>query len=180
MQQCDLKSTNDTIPQVVELPADLRESISPGPPVYFEITEKLTNLELSSEFKENPFSEAALNEENLLDESIIGVKGNIHNVRISHSNLKCNLLRQKENMIKFTEAINSNIGESIAGILGKKNSGILESWTEKYCRIYKERLLMYEDVQTGLLSGVIDFAIFPCSLTYNSDNLSFKYFKYII
>ena len=154
--QTDSKSTKESVCQVKGVVVD--KSLSPGPPVYFEINENLN-----------------AREEDIRESTIIQARTDIHKNLINHSDVKTNLLKQKENVLKVTEAIEAQFTESIEGILKKKSSGLLSGWKAKFCRMYNDQLIIYKNWETRLLTGVVDFRLFPCSLTYNPCPLTFKY-----
>jgi hypothetical protein len=153
--QTDFKSTKESICQVKEV---IDESLSPGPPVYFEFNENLN-----------------AKKEDIRESTVIQVRTNIHKNLINHSEAKTNLLRQKENVLKVAEAIEAQFTESVEGILNKRSTGLLSGGKAKFCRVYNDQLMIYKNWETRLLTGIVDFRLFPCSLAYNPSALTFRY-----
>lgn len=170
--QTDFKSTKESIcqvPQVMEGRCDCEETLSPGPPVYFEFNENLNGANKSKPLEQKP---ANYREEDIM-ESVI-VRTGIHRNMVNHSDVKTSRLRQKENILKVAEAIEAQFTEPIEGTLEKKSFGLLNNWKLKYCRMHSDQLIIYKNWETKLQSGVIDFRLFPCLLACNPGALSFK------
>lgn len=109
-----------------------------------------------------------------MESTVVQARTDIHKNLINHSDLKTNLLKQKENILKVTEAIETQYIDTIEGTLNKRSSGLLSTWKAQFCKIYSDQFIMYKNWETRLVSGVIDFRLFPCVVAYGSEALSFR------
>ena len=188
----ELTSTNGSIRQVCEgSPAALpRGSVSANTPVYLEFVGNITcPFKAAAEIVDEPAkvpktmagifgklkANAEASEENVTEKSIIAVRRGTHENMISHPDLKMLFVKQKENFVKAAETGEKVAHDFIEGYLDKKSSGLLTSWKTTYCRISCNQYLIFKNVQTGLLSGVLDFKKAPVTLSSRPESLTFTY-----
>ncbi len=182
----EFTSTNGSIGQVPDPPVESRESLSPDPPVHVEFIDTHSSgpNEFSPPSPEmcdgtaqipqktaTPFvAVAGVKEENVTEMSVIFTNKGIHENMISHPDLKMLFVKHKEKLVQATTATamdptttHTKINKVVVihdfkeGTLEKGGAGILGSWKAKYCRASSGQFVIFKNVQTGFVSGVIDF-----------------------
>ncbi len=126
-------------------------------------------------------------EENIPD-SIIKVEKKVHQNMISHPDMKLLLIRGKAigGLLHATAATKQGgatgmvttispraICDFKEGYLEKQSSSLLTCWKEKYCRVGHSKYMFFKNIQTGLLSGIIDFQRVPADIWYDEGYLTF-------
>ncbi len=59
------------------------------------------------------------------------------------------------------------------GQLEKRSTSLLTSWKDKYCRAGHSQFMFFRNLQSGLLSGLVDFRRIPARLTNDRAALAF-------
>jgi len=190
----EFTSTNGSICHPNDPPLPTSESLleSPTPAVYCVLLDREIN---SPEFSLSPgvkdgtaqsvpqtvpiFPENR--QEDVTELSFIHNHKEIHENMIVNQNLKMMFVQRKENIGKLqTDLIHEiskiKINDFKEGLIEMRGNGLLKSWKSKFCRISCSQFLIFKNLQTGLLSGIIDFKRIRTTLTADSDSLTFTYF----
>lgn len=113
-------------------------------------------------------------EETTVDSSIMEIKRSTNRQNFFKYNFKSEF---RKNYISSTKRIcgKCDIEFFKEGILNKKTNGLLSGWKRKRCKIYNDQFLIYKNYDTGLLSGIIDFTLFPVTIIKDANLLTFRY-----
>lgn len=111
----------------------------------------------------------------------------VHDNMISHPDMKTLIIRGKKMVDMCIGAMGNTQGaerrsprmmtcDFKEGRLEKKSSSLLTSWKEKHCRVGNSQFMFFKNLQTGLMSGLVDFRRVPAGIVYDVSVLTFTYY----
>ncbi len=124
---------------------------------------------------------SVLHAEDVPDTFVVVVHKNTHDNLVDGPISRLLALRNKEQTEEKIRAIETGkewraVNDFREGTLEKKGSGLLGSWKEKHCRVGHSQYIVFKNVQTGLLSELIDFRRTQTVLSSDPAGRTFTYF----